>query len=485
MIMLNFQNELDVSPFSGLYDILVKEDHLLRKLNNLVDFSFIVNEVKDNYCLDDGRNAIDPVQLFKYLLLKVIYDLSDRDLVSRAFTDLSFKYFLGLSPEDNVIHPTTLTKFRRLRLKNEDFLDRLISKSIEIAIQKGVITSNTIIVDATHTKSAYNAKSPVELLRERSKNLRKKVYQIDETLKENMPKKYTGPELTDEIAYSNELLQMLEKESKLASIQGIKERMNLLEETIEDDLEHIKSTVDHDAKIGHKTADTAFFGYKTHIAMDDNRLITSAVVTTGEKSDGNYFSELIEKSEQNGVVVKTVLGDAAYSGKDNLSYAKKKNIKLIAKLNPKVSKGGRKESDGFTFNKDADMMVCPAGELAVRKARQGKKNQNKNQVMTYHFDIEKCRKCPMREGCYAEGAKSKTYSISIKSDLHQEQIEFENTEEFKELAKNRYMIEAKNSEIKNRHGYSTSKSDGLFGMTVQAATTLFVTNLKRIMTLMN
>lgn len=485
MVMLNFQNELDVSPYSGLYDILVKEDHLLRKLNNLVDFSFIINEVKDNYCLDDGRNAIDPVQLFKYLLLKVIYDLSDRDLVSRAFTDLSFKYFLGLAPEDNVIHPTTLTKFRRLRLKNEDFLNQLISKSIEIAIHKGVITSTTIIIDATHTKSAFNAKSPIEILRERSKNLRKKVYQIDESLKENMPEKYCGSELTDELSYSKELLNVLEKEPKVASIPGIKERMNLLAETIEDDLEQIKSTVDHDAKIGHKTADTSFFGYKTHIAMDDNRLITAAVVTTGEKSDGNYFTELIEKTEKNGVVVKTVLGDAAYSGKDNLSYAKKKRIQLVAKLNAKVSKGGRKESDGFTFNKDADMMVCPTGELAVRKARQGKKNQNKNQVMTYYFDVDKCKKCPMRQGCYAEEAKSKTYSISIKSDLHQEQIEFENTEEFKELAKNRYMIEAKNSEIKNRHGYATSKSDGLFGMNVQAATTLFVTNLKRIMTLMN
>lgn len=62
--------------------------------------------------------------------------MSDRDLISCAFTDLSFKYFLGLAPEDNVIHPTTITKFRRLRLKNADFLDHLISKSIEIAFQK-------------------------------------------------------------------------------------------------------------------------------------------------------------------------------------------------------------------------------------------------------------------------------------------------------------------------------------------------------------
>ena len=233
--MLNFQEELELSPYSGLYDILVKEDHLLRKLNKLVDFSFIVDEIQENYCLEDGRNAINPIQLFKYLLLKVIYDLSDRDLVSRAYTDLAFKYFLGLAPEEDVIHPTTLTKFRRLRLKNNDLLDRLIAKSIDIAFEKGIVTPTTIIVDATHTKSAYNAKSPLEILRDRSKNLRKSVYHIDETFKNKMPKKYTGSDLQKELEYSKQLLTILETENKINEIPDVKEKMNLLEETIEDD----------------------------------------------------------------------------------------------------------------------------------------------------------------------------------------------------------------------------------------------------------
>jgi transposase len=178
---------LDLSAYSGLYDILVKEDHILRRLNSLVDFSFILDELKTTYCLKDGRNAVNPIQMFKYLLLKVIYDLSDSDLVDRAFTDMTFKYFLGLSPESKVIHASSLTKFRRLRLKDEALLDTLIAKSIKIAAQNGLINSTIIIVDATHTKSAYTAKSPLELLRDRSKNLRKKVYQIDERIKDKMP----------------------------------------------------------------------------------------------------------------------------------------------------------------------------------------------------------------------------------------------------------------------------------------------------------
>jgi hypothetical protein len=41
--------------------------------------------------------------------------------------------------------------------------------------------------------------------------------------------------------------------------------------------------------VGHKTADSSFFGYKTHIAMTEERIITAAVITTGEKSDGKQL----------------------------------------------------------------------------------------------------------------------------------------------------------------------------------------------------
>jgi len=73
------------------------------------------------------------------------------------------------------------------------------------------------------------------------------------------------------------------------------------------------------------------------------------------------------------------------------------------------------------------MFVCPAGHMAIKKARQGKKNIGKNQADTYYFDVEKCKTCPLRNGCYKDGAKTKTYSVSIKSDLHQEQIAFQET----------------------------------------------------------
>ena len=79
--------------------------------------------------MDNGRNAICPIRMFKYLLLKAIFELSDVDVVERSRYDMSFKYFLDMTPEEEVIEPSSLTKFRKLRLKDVNLLDMLGSVS--------------------------------------------------------------------------------------------------------------------------------------------------------------------------------------------------------------------------------------------------------------------------------------------------------------------------------------------------------------------
>ncbi len=482
--MIKNQQSMIFSPYMAIYDLVVPKDNMLRKINDLVDFSFVYDELKDKYCLDNGRNAIDPIRMFKYLLLKSIHDLSDIDIVERSKYDMSFKYFLHMAPEEAVIEPSSLTKFRKLRLKDVNLLEILINKTVEIAIEKEIIKSKAIIVDATHTKARYNQKTPKEILMDRSKKLRKAVYQIDENMKNKFPTKTTTDALEDEIEYCQKLIDVIEKEDNLTQYPKVKEQLNLLKETVADDIEHLQISEDQDAKVGHKTADSSFFGYKTHIAMSEERIITAATVTTGEKNDGKQLETLIEKSIKAGIQVETVIGDAAYSEKGNIEYANENEIKLVAKLNPSVTQGFRKKEDEFEFNKDAGMYVCKAGHMAIRKARQGKKGVAANQVDTYYFDVEKCKSCPFKDGCYKEGAKSKTYSVTIKSNIHTEQEKFQESEYFKEKSKERYKIEAKNSELKHRHGYDVAESSGLIGMELQGAMSIFTVNIKRIIKLL-
>jgi transposase len=483
--MINGQLSMNFSQFEGLYDMVVPKHHLLRKINDLVDFSFVYEELKDKYCHTNGRNAVHPIRMFKYLLLKTIYTLSDVDLVERAQVDMSFKYFLEMAPEEEVIDPSLLAYFRRKRLNDDTLLDILIEKSVEIAIEHDVIQSKSVILDATHTRSRYNQTSPQEILRNRSKSVRKSIYAVDESIKEKFPEKPANDDLESELAYSQQLVDVIENEPALVSLPAIKEPLNLLKETIEDDQLELRVSEDPDARVGHKSADSSFFGYKTHLAMSQERIITAATVTTGEQTDGKQLQTLVEKSIKAGMEVDEIIGDAAYSGKENITYATEQEMTLVSKLNPSVSKGFRKKEDEFEYNKDAGMFVCPAGHLAIRKARQGKKNDAANQVTTYYFDVGKCQKCPLQDGCYKPGAKSKTYSMTIKSNEHEQQLAFQNSEIFKERAKERYKIEAKNSELKHRHGYEIASSSGLRGMRIQGAMAIFTVNLKRIIKLLD
>lgn len=482
--MLNRQSKINLSPFMKIYDIVVPKDNMLRKINDLIDFSFIYDELTSKYCHDNGREAIDPIRMFKYLLLKVIFDVSDVDVVERSKYDMSFKYFLDMAPEEDVINPSSLTKFRKLRLKDLNLLDILISKTVQVALEKEIIKSQSIIVDSTHTVSRYNQKTPREILIEKSNSLRKTVYEINENMKEKFPKKIDNGYLEDEIEYCKKLVEVVNENEAISSYPIVKEKLNLLQELVADNLEELELSKDTEAKVGHKTADTSFFGYKTHIAMTEERIITAAVVTSGEKADGKELVPLVEKSRKAGIEVENVIGDTAYSEKGNIEYAKKEEIKLVSKLHPLVSQGARKKEETFEFNKDAGMYVCKQGHMAVSKTKHWNKKENENPRMIYQFDVEKCKICPQKEGCYKEESKTKSYSVSIKATEHLEQMEFQESEYFNQKSKERYKIEAKNSELKNRHGYDTASSSGLIGMQIQGATTIFVVNLKRIITLL-
>lgn len=480
---------LVLSPYMGIYELIVPKDNLLRQMNELVDFTFIYDELVNVYCQNNGRGAIDPVRMFKYLLLKSIFDISDVDVVERSKYDMSFKYFLDMTPEEGVMDASSLTKFRKLRLKDSNLLDLLINKTVEIALEQGVIKSKSLIVDSTHTQARYNQKSPRENLVEYSKRLRKAVYAIDETMKEQFPAKVNNGLLEDELEYCQKLISIIEDKEIISGYPAVNEKLNMLKELVDDDLEQLALlSKDADAKVGHKTADTSFFGYKTHIAMTEERIITAAVVTSGEKHDGKQLQELVSKSEQAGIEVRDIIGDAAYSEKDNIAYAKENNISLVSKLSKTVThlQANRTNHNVFEFNKDAEMYVCQAGHMSYKKSSNRPKKHEKDgtgTVESYFFDVEKCKSCPFKMGCYKDGAKTKTYSVTIKHHMHEAQAVFQESEYFKEKSKERYKIEAKNSELKHRHGYDVASASGLFGMRLQGATTIFAVNLKRIITL--
>ncbi|MDT8336964.1 MAG: hypothetical protein RQ856_03955 [Candidatus Izemoplasmatales bacterium] len=71
--MLKSQTHMNLSEYSSLYDILIPSDNELRQINELIDFEFVYDELKEKYSATMGRGAKDSIMMFKYLLLKALH----------------------------------------------------------------------------------------------------------------------------------------------------------------------------------------------------------------------------------------------------------------------------------------------------------------------------------------------------------------------------------------------------------------------------
>ena len=474
------QMEMELSPYQGLYDAIIPKDHILRRLKENIDFSFVNPMLKKQYCEHFGRPAKEPEMIFKLLFLKKLYDLSDERVISSSQTDMAYKYFLGLAPEDKIIDPSLLTKFRKTRI-TEDILEELLKETIQQAISKGLVKSGTIIVDATHVEAAVNAKSPTQVLRELSKQFRKEIYKHEYNLSEKFPDKPSiEAELSEEIDYTRRLLESVREGIEQSSNKEIRDLYNRIKELLDSEkIYKIRSKNDEDARFGHKTPTKKFFGYKTHIAMSDDRIITGIEVTDGAQNDGKQLPKLIEKSKKNGVDVKEVVGDMAYVSDDNLEACEKEEVVLYAKTNSAVAAAANSELDeGFSYNKDARMLQCPAGNLAMRMDSQVAKNGNTH--LKFVFSKKICKKCPLFEQCKINKGPEFSYCFTDPNEKHKARLDFESSDEFNKKLEVRHRIEEKNGEMKTTHGFQRADSVGLIAMRLQAYLTAVVVNMKRI-----
>lgn len=487
--MLNSQRTITLSPYYELFDKLIPKDHFLRRFAEEVDFSFIYEELASKYSDKMGRQAVDPIQMLKYLILKILSNLSDVDLMEEVQFNLAYKYFLGLAPEDMPIDPTSLCKFRTQRLKDVELLSKLLGKTIDMAIDRGIIEQNratgkakiNLIIDGTHTESFARMYRPLPGLKEWSKKLRAQMYKCDKTIGK-IADDHAISDLQQEIEYCKNLVATAkERCQKFLLVQSFKRVVNKLDELITDITNHYSVSVDEDARVGHKTADTSFFGYKTQIIIDEeSRLIVDAESTSGEVGDAIPGKKLLERVANNEKLeINEVLGDTAYSGQPILELAREKQFSLIATPHPQLGSNidGR---DGFTFNKDADMFCCPQGHLATRKRLVQFTKENNRKAIIYSFDQKKCAVCKLREQCIKGKAKYRTFSVSVLTDEQKQHLEDSKTDYFKERIRQRYKIEAKNAHLKQGLGFDKTMGKGKQAMELQAAVTFFVSNIKLI-----
>ena len=124
---------------------LVPERHFLRKLDGVLDLSFVYEETAHLYSRRYGRPPIDPVMLVKYLLVGFLYGIpSERQIEQRIQTDMALRWYLGLDLFERVLDHSTISQLRRRKLSFRNIFRRLFEEVVRQCIEKGLVSGRLV-----------------------------------------------------------------------------------------------------------------------------------------------------------------------------------------------------------------------------------------------------------------------------------------------------------------------------------------------------
>src|ERR1700746_524494 len=147
------QTALEIVSLEGL----VPQEHLLRKIDAVIDFSFIHDRVAGLYCPDNGRPPLDPTLMFKALFIGYLFGVrSERQLVREIEVNVAYRWFLGLKLTDSVFDASTLSQNRRRRYNDTTVAQDIFDAIVEQAIARGLVDGTVLYTDSTHLKANAN-----------------------------------------------------------------------------------------------------------------------------------------------------------------------------------------------------------------------------------------------------------------------------------------------------------------------------------------
>lgn len=136
---------------------LVPENHLLRKIDRSIDFSFIGKLCAPLYSENVGRPAVDPEILFRMLFVGYLYGIrSERRLEEEINYSFAYKWFCGLGLTEKAPDATTISVNRTRRFRDNDIAEKIFQEILRQAVEKKLVGGEILYTDSTHVKAKAN-----------------------------------------------------------------------------------------------------------------------------------------------------------------------------------------------------------------------------------------------------------------------------------------------------------------------------------------
>ena len=439
------QQELELVSIESL----VPSVHLLRKVASAVDFSFIHDRVKHLYCADNGRPALEPVVLFKLLLLGYLYGVrSERQLMREVEVNVAYRWFLGLRFRDKVPDASTLSQNRRRRFSESTIYQEIFDEIVELAVEKGLASGAVLYTDSTHLKASAN-KNKYDLAEVRVK-----------------PQEY--------------LAALEEAVSEDRAAHG---KAPLKNKPAEPETRQIKvSRTDKDSGYMVRDGKPKGFFYLDHRTVDGRHaIVTDSYATPATVHDSApYLGRLDRQRERFGFTIRAAGVDAGYATAAITQGLEERSIYGVIGYRTPTHRDGYFYKREYRYDEKLDVYICPNGQLLSYRTT------NREGYRQYHSDPDKCRSCPVRGKCTGSANHTKVVTRHVweasKERIDQHRLHKVGQRIYK---RRKETVERSFADAKQLHGHRYARMRGLAKVQQQCLLAAAAQNIKKIALLLS
>jgi transposase len=435
------QTALEMVTLEGL----VPKDHLLRRIDAVVDFSFIHDLVAPYYCADNGRPALDPTLMFKALFVGYLFGVrSERRLVEEIRVNVAYRWFLRLKLTDEVFDASTLSQNRKRRFNGTDVAQTIFDRIVEQAISHGLVEGRVIYTDSTHLKA----------------NANKNKYDLAELSKSRSD-------------YWDDLDQAIDDDRAAHGKKPMKEK------TREAVVKETKvSRVDPDAGYMVRDGKPKGFFYLDHRSVDGlHGIITDSYTTPANVHDSiPYLTRLDRQRQQFGFEVTSVGLDAGYATAAIAKGLEDRGILGVTGYRtPNPPPEGLMRKSKFVYDHAADAYRCPNGQMIAYATT------DRTGYRHYKSDPAICETCPLLASCTNNRNAQRTITRHVWQDARERTDAHRLTPWGKAIYKRRKeTVERSFADAKELHGHRYARFRSLAKVKFQCLMAAAAQNIKKI-----
>jgi len=342
-------------------DMLVPQDYLLRKIDRAVDFRKIYEFVEDLYCLDNGRPSVDPVVLFKMVLIQHLFGIrSLRQTAKEIELNIGYRWFLGYTLNQSIPHFATVSYAFRQRFSMET-VEKVFRWILEEAARNGYIEPEVVFIDATHIKANANL----------HKNIKAAIPKAARTYSEQLLAEVNEDRAEHGKKPFDDGPAGREAETRTVTV----------------------STTDPESGLFHKGEHKKCFAYGAHTVCDRNNFVLGVEVTPGNVHDSVVFDSVYEELKKHYPQVRVITADAGYKTpwicKQIIDDGK---LPSLPYRRPMTKKGNLPWYE-YVYDEYYDCILCPQNQV-LRYA-----TTNREGYREYKSTPCICEQCPELARC--------------------------------------------------------------------------------------